>query len=188
MEVENIQHYDYEQFTELAPLHGDMQNAEIESELPEPVKKDSRTFLWAGLISLMAGGALFAATNFGLGLLEFAGIALATGIGALAVGVFRGIGKIFAKKNLNLPKLKIHRKTKRRAKPQVRTIEPVQSKGGLRRSKTDSVLMGVCGGLARQSGISSSLIRLLFLAAFAITGGSAALIYFMLGAFLPQEK
>ena len=50
----------------------------------------------------------------------------------------------------------------------------------LRKSEDDSMLFGVCGGLAEWSGIDSTIIRLLF-AFFAVAGiGTPILIYIIL--------
>ena len=57
---------------------------------------------------------------------------------------------------------------------------------GLRRSRGDRWIGGVCGGLATMSGLASWIWRLLF-AAFALCAGGGVLIYILLWIFLPQE-
>lgn len=56
----------------------------------------------------------------------------------------------------------------------------------LYRSRTDSVIAGVCGGLGKYLGIDSTIIRLLFIG---LAGGDGAgtLIYFALWLLLPLE-
>lgn len=56
----------------------------------------------------------------------------------------------------------------------------------LRRSRTDSVLGGVCGGLGRYTGIASWGWRVLFCASV-ICFGFGFLAYFLLWLFMPQE-
>lgn len=63
--------------------------------------------------------------------------------------------------------------------------------GGLKRSKNDRWIMGVCGGIAREMGVASIWVRLATVAAavllvpgpsFLIVGGA----YVALGYFLPE--
>jgi phage shock protein PspC (stress-responsive transcriptional regulator) len=57
----------------------------------------------------------------------------------------------------------------------------------LRRSSTNKILMGVCGGLGEKFGIDANLIRLIW-AAFALgTMGTGALVYLVAGLLLPAE-
>lgn len=56
----------------------------------------------------------------------------------------------------------------------------------LRRSRTDRWLGGVCGGLARVSGVDSWVWRLVF-ALFTITFGFGLLVYLLLWIFVPEE-
>jgi phage shock protein PspC (stress-responsive transcriptional regulator) len=56
----------------------------------------------------------------------------------------------------------------------------------LRRSRTNRMFMGVCGGMAERFGIDANLIRLIW-AAFAIgTMGLGALLYGLVGILLPE--
>ena len=56
----------------------------------------------------------------------------------------------------------------------------------LRRSRTDRWLSGVCGGLARASGVDSWVWRLVF-TLFTLTFGFGAVIYLLLWIFVPEE-
>lgn len=57
---------------------------------------------------------------------------------------------------------------------------------GLRRSRDDRWIGGVCGGLAQASGMASWLWRLGF-ALFTFFGGAGLLVYLLLWIFVPQE-
>jgi phage shock protein PspC (stress-responsive transcriptional regulator) len=56
----------------------------------------------------------------------------------------------------------------------------------LRRSRTDRWIGGVCGGLARVSGVDSWVWRLVF-TLFTFTFGFGAVIYLLLWIFVPEE-
>lgn len=56
----------------------------------------------------------------------------------------------------------------------------------LRRSRMDRWLGGVCGGLARFSGLDSWVWRLLFVLLF-LAFGSGVLVYLLLWIFVPEE-
>lgn len=56
----------------------------------------------------------------------------------------------------------------------------------LSRSRSDSILGGVCGGLAAYFDVSSDFIRLFFIL-FAAAGGAGVLVYFALWLVLPEE-
>lgn len=56
----------------------------------------------------------------------------------------------------------------------------------LRRSRTDSIFGGVCGGLGQSSGLPSWGWRVLFCLAV-LCAGFGFLIYFLLWIFMPQE-
>jgi phage shock protein C len=58
--------------------------------------------------------------------------------------------------------------------------------GALRRSRTDRWLGGVCGGLAKASGMESWIWRLVF-ALFTVTFGFGLLIYLLMWIFVPEE-
>jgi phage shock protein PspC (stress-responsive transcriptional regulator) len=55
-----------------------------------------------------------------------------------------------------------------------------------RRSRSDRVLGGVCGGMARATGMESWVWRLLFAAMF-ILAGAGLLLYVLLWIFVPSE-
>ena len=57
---------------------------------------------------------------------------------------------------------------------------------GLRRSRLDRWLGGVCGGLARTYGLESWVWRLIFVL-FVLTFGFGILIYLLLWVFVPEE-
>ncbi|WP_306396676.1 PspC domain-containing protein [Telluria beijingensis] len=57
---------------------------------------------------------------------------------------------------------------------------------GLRRSRVDRWLGGVCGGLARTYGLESWVWRLIF-ALFVLTFGFGVVIYLLLWVFIPEE-
>ena len=56
----------------------------------------------------------------------------------------------------------------------------------LRRSRTDRWLGGVCGGLARVSGVDAWVWRLVF-TLFTVTFGFGIVIYLLLWIFVPEE-
>jgi len=57
---------------------------------------------------------------------------------------------------------------------------------GLRRSRLDRWLGGVCGGLARTYGLESWVWRLIFVL-FVLTFGFGVLVYLLLWVFVPEE-
>ena len=57
----------------------------------------------------------------------------------------------------------------------------------LRRSRTDRWLGGVCGGLARITGVDSWIWRLLFVM-FVLTFGFGLAIYILLWIFVPEDE
>ena len=57
----------------------------------------------------------------------------------------------------------------------------------LRRSRTDRMLGGVCGGLAASLGADAALLRVLTVALTLITGGAAAIVYAAAWALAPVE-
>jgi phage shock protein C len=58
--------------------------------------------------------------------------------------------------------------------------------GRLRRSRTDRWLGGVCGGLAKVSGIESWIWRVVFVL-FTVTFGFGLAIYLLMWIFVPEE-
>lgn len=56
----------------------------------------------------------------------------------------------------------------------------------LSRSRSDRMLSGVCGGLARYFGVDSTLVRLVFV--LAVLSGLSPLIYIVLWVVMPEES
>lgn len=56
----------------------------------------------------------------------------------------------------------------------------------LQRSRTDTMIAGVAGGLAAYFGIDATIVRILFLLLF-LPGGLSPLIYLILWIVMPQE-
>lgn len=56
----------------------------------------------------------------------------------------------------------------------------------LRRSRSDRIVGGVCGGLATYLGVDALLVRLVFVL-FAITAGAGLLLYVLLWVLMPLE-
>ena len=59
-------------------------------------------------------------------------------------------------------------------------------KQGLYRSKSDRMIAGVCGGLARRFNISSTWVRLAFVF-IVLLGGAGFLLYLILWIIMPEE-
>lgn len=57
---------------------------------------------------------------------------------------------------------------------------------GLRRSRSDRWLGGVCGGIAQSTGLAAWLWRVVFVG-LVLCAGSGALLYLLLWIFLPEE-
>ncbi|WP_020402847.1 PspC domain-containing protein [Gracilimonas tropica] len=57
----------------------------------------------------------------------------------------------------------------------------------LMKSRTDKKISGVCGGLANYFGISSTVVRFIFVAAFFMGWGASLLIYLGLSMAMPKE-
>jgi phage shock protein C len=62
----------------------------------------------------------------------------------------------------------------------------VSAVNAFRRSRTDRMLGGVCGGMARATGVESWVWRLLFAVLF-IFAGAGLLVYVLLWIFVPSE-
>ena len=62
-----------------------------------------------------------------------------------------------------------------------------QQKKALRRSRSNRIIAGVCGGLAEFYGISSFWFRLAMIIAFIPGGVPGLLIYFILWMIIPAE-
>jgi len=57
----------------------------------------------------------------------------------------------------------------------------------LTKNKSDKVLFGVCGGLAKSFGIDSSILRLAFILGAIFTGSILFWIYLLLAIILPTQ-
>lgn len=57
----------------------------------------------------------------------------------------------------------------------------------LYRSRTDSWISGVCGGIAEYFGIDANLVRALVVVATVLGAGSLILIYLVLWAVVPKQ-
>ena len=70
---------------------------------------------------------------------------------------------------------------------ETRSNDPVASAvNAFRRSRTDRWLGGVCGGIARSTGMEAWVWRLLFTVLF-ICAGAGLLVYLLLWIFVPSE-
>jgi len=56
----------------------------------------------------------------------------------------------------------------------------------LRKSDTDKMLFGVCGGLAEYFGFDSTIIRIIFVTLAILAIGSPVLIYIILALVMPR--
>jgi phage shock protein PspC (stress-responsive transcriptional regulator) len=63
----------------------------------------------------------------------------------------------------------------------------LQNLNGLRRTRNDRMLGGVCGGIARATGLASWLVRLVF-ALLAICAGTGVLLYVLMWILVPEEE
>jgi phage shock protein C len=68
-----------------------------------------------------------------------------------------------------------------------KSISAIEAENRLMRSRTDSKIAGVCGGLAKYMGMSSTLARILFVIAFFMSSGTAILAYIALAIVMPKE-
>lgn len=64
----------------------------------------------------------------------------------------------------------------------------VNSSQKLSRSRTDKKLAGVCGGLAKHLGMSSTVLRLIFVAALFLSFNTFILVYIALSFVMPKES
>jgi phage shock protein C len=68
-----------------------------------------------------------------------------------------------------------------------KSMSAVDAENKLMRSRTDNKIAGVCGGLAKYMGMSSTVVRILFLIAFFMSSGTAILAYIALAIVMPKE-
>jgi len=72
--------------------------------------------------------------------------------------------------------------------PATRSVDPaIRSINGLRRSRSDRLLGGVCGGIAQATGIASWLVRLAF-ALLVLCAGTGLLLYVLMWILVPEEE
>jgi len=76
-------------------------------------------------------------------------------------------------------------KSKRKKKE---SFTSIKTSSGLAKSRTDSKLFGVCGGVAKYLGINSTLLRIGFLMAFFLSSGSFFLLYLAMAFVMPKES
>jgi len=58
----------------------------------------------------------------------------------------------------------------------------------LTRSIADRMVAGVCGGLAKYMGMDPTVVRLIFVLLFFVTGPGVLLAYFIMMMIVPEEK
>jgi phage shock protein PspC (stress-responsive transcriptional regulator) len=58
---------------------------------------------------------------------------------------------------------------------------------GIRRSRTDGMLGGVCAGIAHSAGLDPTLLRIAVVAVTLLTGGAGLLAYFAAWVLIPRE-
>lgn len=63
---------------------------------------------------------------------------------------------------------------------------PADRPAQLKRSRNDRILAGVCGGIARWSGIDVAVVRILFVV-LALFGGGGILAYLLCWLLIPNE-
>lgn len=56
----------------------------------------------------------------------------------------------------------------------------------LRKSRTDKMIAGVCGGIANYFGMDSTLVRIIFVILAFISAGSMVLLYFIFALIMPD--
>jgi phage shock protein PspC (stress-responsive transcriptional regulator) len=71
--------------------------------------------------------------------------------------------------------------------PMAPSVEPTfHTINGLRRSRGDRMVGGVCGGIAQATGMASWIVRLLF-ALLVLFAGTGLLIYILLWILVPED-
>lgn len=193
MLIENEQKYHFDQFHEASsmPLLDEFSVME-----PTPNKQDQRdidVLQTTGIIAGVAGVGAFLASALDMGLAEFTPILAVAGIVAMGIGAVKVIGRLLRKRKLSLPPITVKQKTESRvnsatASSSASFLDSFKLSGskGLTKSMSDKVFMGVCGGLAESSSIPSSLLRMIFIIAFAASGGTAMLVYFLAAFLMPN--
>jgi phage shock protein C len=57
----------------------------------------------------------------------------------------------------------------------------------LRRSRSDKMLAGVCGGLAKMIGVDAAILRIILVAATLLGFGTGAILYVAAWILMPEE-
>ena len=70
--------------------------------------------------------------------------------------------------------------------PEVNATDSTEKKV-LMRSRTNKMVTGLSAGLAKHYNMEVDMVRLLWVAAFAISGGTAIIVYLILAAVTPEE-
>lgn len=78
-------------------------------------------------------------------------------------------------------------KQSRRKRSKTKDLFSVSSENKLMKSRTDSKIAGVCGGLAKYLGMNSTVVRVLFLVALFMSSGTAILAYIAMSIVMPKE-
>ena len=78
-------------------------------------------------------------------------------------------------------------KSRKRKKTGVNDLYSVTAENKLMKSRTDSKIAGVCGGLAKYLGMNSTIVRILFLVALFMSSGTAILAYIAMSIVMPKE-
>lgn len=189
MVVENEQHFQFAQFEESSSLPT-LDDRSIDMDALTNEDRDGSSLLSiTGIITALSGLGIFLASNLDAGLSGMKSILVGAGIVGLGIGFGRVLMKLLKRRGISLPAIKVKRKTEARnssySSTSTATVSPSfgsfrEKQGGFSKSMTDTIISGVCGGIAESSGISSAVIRAIFIAAFAFTGGTAIVIYLLL--------
>ncbi|HVK24619.1 MAG TPA: PspC domain-containing protein [Actinokineospora sp.] len=68
------------------------------------------------------------------------------------------------------------------------TDEETKTVRKLRRSRTDRMISGVCGGIARVLGVDAALIRIALVVATILGFGTGALVYLACWILMPEDQ
>ena len=173
----------------------DISSSDLEAVRKEEqkMKRESTLLSGVGLVTLITGVAIFALVNFALpiGFMDLLPILTGLGIAGSIFGFIRIMRRVFKGKTLDLPSLKIKRKSmsgvmeSSSEKPFTETTYIPKKLGKSIRSK---VFAGVAGGMAEYAGISPILMRMIFIFALFFSGGFATLAYLILAIFMPTNR
>lgn len=89
--------------------------------------------------------------------------------------------------NIDESKKKTSKREKYSFKDRELEAYALSQKKKLFRSRTDKKILGVCGGLAKYFGVSSTMVRIIFGLAFLLGYGSFLIVYIALGIIMPKE-